>query len=106
MNILSAHAVHARGLSEALAKLDERPGLREDFDREISEGSGQTMLCYDRTRGWLYADLCDSCDELVGFQVGAPELLALCADCDHAELGLDLDTSGATTGRIRESSLA
>lgn len=104
MNVLSAHAVHARNLTDALARLDDRPGLREAYEREVHEGSGQTVLCYDAVRGWLFADLCDRCDELVGFQEAPPELLALCADCDHAELGLESDASAA--GRPVESSVA
>ena len=104
MNILSAHVVHARGLSDALARLDDRSGLREAFEREVGEGSGQTMLCFDASRGWLYADLCDRCDELVGFQDDPPTLLALCADCDHAELGFDADAP--TAARQLESSVA
>ena len=104
MNVLSAHAVHARNLPDALARLDDRPGLRQAYEREVDEGSGQTVLCYDPVRGWLFADLCDRCDELVGFQEAPPELLALCADCDHAEQGFEADAPAAA--RHLESSVA
>ncbi len=83
---MSAADVHARHDQEALARLDERPGLREVFEAERDENRPERRTLYfDAVTGWRFVDLCDMCGGDLGYLEDAPALAALCSSCEEVE---------------------
>ncbi|WP_336921317.1 hypothetical protein [Aquipuribacter sp. SD81] len=98
MLLLSAADVHDRADAEALARLEERPGLREAFEAERAEARPDRRTLYFEARGgWRWVDLCDACGTELGELEDKPSLVALCEDCDaeHASLDVVLDGDAA-----------
>lgn len=86
MLLLSAADVDERRLDAAVARLDERPGLREVFEAERREARPERRTLYfDAATGWRFVDLCDLCGSDLGYLEDAPSLAALCEECDGEE---------------------
>jgi hypothetical protein len=87
MVLLSAADVLARHDDDALARLDERPGLRQAFEAELGETRPERRTLYfDAVTGWRFVDLCDLCGGDLGYLEEAPALAALCESCGELEL--------------------
>lgn len=97
MVLMSAADVHARHDRDALARLDERPGLREAYEHERGEARPERRTLYfDAVTGWRFVDLCDLCGGDLGYLEEAPALAALCDRCDQLEDGIA--AQGSTAG--------
>ena len=83
---MSAADVHARHDQYALARLEERPGLRGVYDVERHETRPERRTLYfDAVTGWRFVDMCDMCGGDLGFLEDAPALAALCLSCEELE---------------------
>lgn len=83
---MSAADVHARHDEVALARLDERPGLRDVFEVERYETRpDRRTLYFDAVTGWRFVDLCDMCGGDLGYLEDAPALAALCGPCEEID---------------------
>lgn len=99
MVLLSAAEVHARHDDAALARLDERPGLRRAFNAERDENRPERRTMYfDAVAGWRFVDLCDLCGGDMGFLEDSHDLAALCEACDEVESALAGASEGQRTG--------
>ncbi|WP_380169206.1 hypothetical protein [Jannaschia sp. R86511] len=84
--LLSAADVVARRDQDALARLDERSGLREAFEAERDETRpDRRTLYFDAVTGWRFIDLCDLCGGDIGLLDDPQPLAALCDSCDELE---------------------
>lgn len=84
--LLSAADVLARHDDDALARLNERPGLRQAFDAEQHETRpDRRTLYFDAVTGWRFVDLCDLCGGDIGLLEDPQALAALCDPCDELE---------------------
>lgn len=92
MVLLSAADVHDRHDQGALARLDDRPGLRGVFEAERGETHpDRRTLYFDAVTGWRFVDLCDVCGGDLGYLQDAPDLASLCDACHEVEA---VDASG------------
>ena len=83
---MSAADVHARHDEVALARLDEREGLRDAYEVERLETRPERRTLYfDAVTGCRFVDLCDMCGGDLGYLEDAPALAALCTSCDEVE---------------------
>jgi hypothetical protein len=86
MVLLSAADVLDRHDDDALARLDERPGLRQAFETERHEARpDRRTLYFDAATGWRFVDLCDLCGSDLGYLEDAPSTAALCEECHDEE---------------------
>lgn len=86
--LMSAADVLARHDDDALARLDERPGLREAFEAERAETRPERRTLYfDAVTGWRFVDLCDLCGGDLGLLDDPEPLAALCDGCADLEHG-------------------
>jgi len=97
---MSAADVHARHDEVALARLDERPGLRAVYDVERHESRPERRTLYfDAVTGWRFVDMCDMCGGDLGYLEDAPALAALCLSCEEVEgTGIASEYENSLTG--------
>lgn len=94
MVLLSAADVLARHDDDALARLDERPGLRQVFEAERDETRPERRTLYfDAVTGWRFVDLCDLCGGDLGYLEEPTTLAALCDACGDLDLVAGADES-------------
>jgi hypothetical protein len=90
--LLSAADVDEHRHDDALALLDERPGLREAFEAQRHEvRPDRRTLYFDAAAGWRFVDLCDLCGTDLGTLEEEPLLVALCEDCHDEQDVLERD---------------